>query len=186
MTPAQLAAIKADIAANPDLNAYPNNSDGSYEIARLYNLTASPQQLVWRTDAPVQAIYDAIDWTKFTPVDVPDATSAPLATARLLAIQTKQMNLQNMLQGRTTVDASKANIRAGLRDAVVALPAGANGAAVTAGGASGATVLAACVRPATRMEKLLKLSDATTGSTTAALLGFEGACTYQDIDAARA
>lgn len=184
MTPAQLATIKADILAQGDLNIYPANSDGSFAIAALYNLPASPTFNVWRTDASVQDIYDAINWSQYTPVDAPEATG--IYTARALAIQTKQMNLQNMLQGRTTIDCSKTNVRAGLRDAVVAVPAGASGAAVSPGGASGATVLANCIRPATRLEKLLSTGSATTGSTTANLLGFEGSVSYSTIDLARA
>lgn len=184
MTPAQNAAIKADIAANSDLNIFPNNSDGSYAIAELYNLPAVPAFNVWRTDAPVQAIYDAINWSLYTPVDAPEASG--LYAARALAIQTKQMNLQNMLIGRDTLNCSKLNVRAGLRDAVIAVPAGANGVSVSPGGASGATVLANCIRPATRLEKLLSVGSAATGSTTANLLGFEGIVSYRDIDTARA
>ncbi len=183
MTPAQIATIKADIAANADMNTLPANSDGSYAIAELYNQPASPTFNVWRTDASVQAIYDAINWSLYTPVDAPEATG--IYTARALAIQTKQMNLQNILQGRDTIDCSKANVRAGLRDAVIAVPAGTNGAAVSPGGASGATVLANCIRPATRLEKLLSTGSATTGSTTANLLGFEGQVSYPQIDLAR-
>lgn len=187
MTPSQLAAIKADILASPDLNAQPNNSDGAYEIARLYNLPASPTFNVWRTDAPVDAILDAINWSLYTPQDAADNTAT--YTNRLLAIQTKQMNLQNMLIGRSSINAAKVNIRAGLRDAVIAVPAGASGAAVSPGGASGATVLAACIRNATRIEKLLATASQgsdTTGTTTARVMGFEGQVSYQDIEAARA
>lgn len=186
MTPAQLAAIKADILASPDLSALPNNSDGAFEIARLYNLPASPAFNVWRTDAPVDAILDAVNWSQYTPTDAADNTAT--YTNRMLAIQTKQMNLQNMVLGRTTINAAKVNIRAGLRDAVIAVPAGAGGASVSPGGASGANVLTACVRPATRIEKLLATASQgsdTTGSTTARVMGFEGSVSYQDIEAAR-
>jgi len=182
LTTQQLQAIKADIAASADMNTLPANSDGSFEIARLYNLPSTTD--VWRTDAPTKAIFDAINWAAFTPTDAPDATAT--YTNRILAIQTKQMNLQNMLTGRDAIDASKANIRAGLRDAVIALPSGANGAAVSAGGASGATVLAACVRKATRLEKLLSSGPVTTGTTSANVMGWEGSVSYQEIDAAKA
>ena len=184
LTPAQNAIIKADIAANADMNTLANNSDGSYEIARLYNLQASPAFNVWRTNTPTKDIFDTIDWTKYTPTDAPEATG--IYTARALAINVKQMNLQNMTVGKDTIDTSKANIRAGLRDAVIQLPSGTSGALTAAGGASGATTLAACIRTATRLEKLLSTGSATTGSTTANLLGFEGNVSYQDIDTARA
>ena len=184
LTPAQNALIKADILAQPDLQNLPNNADGAYEIARLYNLPAAPAFQVWATNAKVNDISNAIQWGKYTPVDVPDGTA--LYTNRLLAIQTKQINLQSLLQGRTTVDASKANIREGLRDAVISLPAGAGGGAVAAGGASGVDVLTACLRNATRLEKLLSAGPAPTlGGITADIMGFEGTVTYQAIETAR-
>lgn len=183
LTTAQLTALKADILLDGTLSAKPMTSGGAGEIATAYNLTAVPDFMVWRTEAPVSDIFDAITWVNFTPADTPEATG--IFTARAMVIQTKQMNLQNILIGRTTIDASKANIRAGLRDAVVALPAGASGAAVSAGGSSGATVLVACTRKATRAEKLFNGGNATTGTTTAALLVFQGALASDDVQAAR-
>ncbi len=181
LTNAQIAALKADILANPDLNSLPLSNLGSIEIARLYNLAST--QDVWRTEAPVNAINDAIDWSKFTPADAADSTA--IYTNRVLLIQTKQMNLQSMLQGRTTVDASRANLRAGLRDAVTALPAGAAGASVVAGGAGGVNVLNAMVRKATRFEKLFAGADATTGTVTAKLLVVEGMVSGDEVQTAR-
>lgn len=180
MTPAQIAAVAADILANGDLNSHPRTYAGAQAITALYNTATATD--VWRTEAPVQGIYDAINWSAYTPNDAPDNTAT--YTNRVLNIQTKQMNLQNILQGRSTVDASKANLRAGLRDAVIALPAGAGGANVSAGGAGGATVLAACIRKATRIEKLFATQTATTGAVTANLLTFEGAITSDDVQQA--
>ena len=128
-------------------------------------------------------IGSAIQWDKFTPVDAADETN--VYTNRLLLIQTKQINLQSILQGKTTVDVSKPNIRAALRDAVIALPAGVAGAAVSAGGASGVNVLNACVRLGTRLEKLLSTGPQATGTVTADIMGFEGAVGYQAIETAR-
>lgn len=181
LTTAQLATLKADILANSDMNAQPAGNTGAYAIAALYNAASSTD--VWRTEAPVSAITDAIDWSKYTPVDAADGTA--IFTNRLLVIQTKQMNLQSMIQGRTSVDASKANLRAGLRDAVIALPAGASGAAVAAGGTGGATVLAALVRKATRFEKLFAVTSAQTGTVTANLLALEGNVSSDDVQTAR-
>lgn len=190
LTTAQYASLKADILANSDMNTQPVSSAGAFAIAALYNVASTTD--VWRTDASVSAITDAINWSVFTPVDaMPAADSASGNAAihqysgRLLAIQTKQINLQSMLQGRTTVDASKANLRAGLRDAVTGLPAGASGAAISAGGAGGVTVLNAMIRKATRYEKLFATTTATTGAVTANLLVLEGAVSVDDIQAAR-
>lgn len=181
LTTAQLATLKADILASSDMNTQPMTSGGALVIAGLYNVQSVTD--VWRTEAPVQNIYDAIDWSKYTPTDAADSTA--VYTNRLLLIQTKQMNLQNILTGRSTVDASKTNLRAGLRDAVIALPAGASGAAVTAGGTSGVTVLNALTRKATRFEKLFATSTATTGTVTANLLVLEGNVSVDDVQAAR-
>lgn len=183
LTPAQLATLKAAILADQALASQPMDGDGNAFIADYYNAIASPDFMVWRTEAPVNNILDAITFTSYTPADSPEASG--MFTARALVIQTKQMNLQNLMLGRTAIDASKANIRAALRDAVVGLPAGAGGAAVSAGGASGATVLAACLRKARRIEQLYNAGNATTGTTTAALMGYEGTVNSNDIDAAR-
>jgi hypothetical protein len=184
MTPAQLQAIKAAIDADPVLAAKPLNSDGASDIATALNLPANPTVKVWRSEAPVADINDAINWSQYTPVDSIDDTG--MYQNRLLSIQTKQMNLQLMLQGRESVNANKANIRAGLRDAVVSVPAGVGGAMVSPGGASGVNVLNNCVRDALRIEAILAGAAATTGTVTAKLLGFEGAIAYQVVEAARA
>lgn len=183
MTPQQLQTLKTAILADPTLNAQPNNSDGAFAIALALNLPASPQVTLWRTDAKVADIADAINWAQYTPSDTPDGTAA--FTNRLLVIQTKQMNLQLMLQGRETLNANKANIRLGLRDAVTTIPAGTGGAGVNPGGPNGTAVLNNCVRPALRIEAILAGADATTGAVTAKLIGYEGTVSYQDVETAR-
>jgi hypothetical protein len=184
LTPAQLTTLKAAILADPALNAQPNNSDGAFAIAAALNVVASPQVLLWRTDAKVADIIDAINWAQYTPNDAADGTAT--FTNRILAIQTKQMNLQLMLQGRETLNANKPNIRLGLRDAVTSIPSGAGGAGVNPGGSNGTSVLNNCIRPALRIEAILVGADATTGAVTAKLIGFEGTVSYQDVEAARA
>ena len=190
MTPSQLTVLRQAIDANPTWAAIPNNSDGNYALAALLNATASPAFSVWRTDAPVNAILDAINWGTYTPSDA-IASADPTLTqqvGRLLTIQTKQMNLQLMVQGRDVINCSRPNVRGGLRDAVIQVPSGAGGAATSPGGANGATVLAQCIRNATEAEKILatasQASD-TTGSTTARVLGFEGNVSPQDVETAR-
>ena len=183
LTPAQKATLKADIQADGVLGALPNNSDTAIEIAAAYNLQASPTFTVWHTKAPAQTIFDSITWSAFTPTDIADTTV--VFTNRTMVVNIKQMNLQNMLVGRDTIDCSRANVRAGLRDAVIALPTGTLGAAVSAGGASGATVMTACTRTATRAEKALASGSATTGTVTGNLLTFEGNLSPQDVLAAR-
>ena len=183
LTPNQLAALLADINKDPVLSILPVNGDTSQAIATAYNLPSSPVVNAWRTEVPISNIYDAITWTNYTPNDAPDITT--IFTNRALVIQTKQMNLQNILQGRSTIDSSKANVRAGLRDAVILLPAGTGGAMVSAGGLGGATVLAACLRIATRAEALYATTQSTTGTITGNLLVFEGSISGTEVQIAR-
>ena len=180
LTPTQRATVLAAVNANPTALAFKQAGDTYSLRAWLNEQPASGGMSAWRTDAPVAAILDSITWANYTPNDAPDATTIWLN--RALASQIKQMNLQIMLQGRASVDASKATFRAGLRDAVIALPTGAGGAVVTAGGASGATTLGVCTRIARRVEAVLAGAAEQTGTVTANLLIFEGSA--DDADAA--
>ena len=183
LTTAQQATLAAAIQAAPDLNSQPAGSDGAFEVARLLNLPSSPVVTLWRTDAPVADIFDAIDFTKYTPTDAPDETVSKLT--RSINLQIKQINLQLLLQGRDRVNANKANVRNALRDAVISLPSGVGGASTSSGGASGATVLTACTRTALRGEGILAGADTTTGSVTAKLIGYEGQISLSDVLTAR-
>lgn len=189
LTPAQLATLKAAIDANQTWAAFPQNSDGYNDLAIVLNATASPAFKVWRTEAPTANIIDAITWSGYTPNDVvASGDTDPLLSRKigwLLTVQTKQMNLQLMLQGRDRLDCSKATLRAGLRDAVIQLPTGVGGANTSPGGASGVTVLTACTRNATEAEKILAGAEETTGTVSANVLGFEGALRGQDVESAR-
>lgn len=179
MTPAQNATIKADITASGDLNAFPNTSDGNDAIARLYNLRASPDFYVWRTNIPTQEVFEAITWANLTPNDAADGTQ--LWLNRAMACQGKQFNLQTILTGRDYIDASKTNLRAGFQDALTQVPSGVGGALRSAGWTTLQTVMS---RKATRLEKLL--ATGTGSQATPATMGFEGSVNYSDITAARA
>ena len=191
LTTAQYASLRAAIQADPVLNAIPIGGDGDIDIANAFNALASPDFFVWRPDVPVREIMDTFNFAAFTPADsMPesqvDSAAIQRYSARLLAIQTKQMNLQLMLQGRETVDASLPNFRAGLRDALVGVPAGANGAGVAVAGANAGNALNACTRKGTRAEKLFAGSNATTGAVTAALMNVTGPISAADVGIARA
>ena len=64
LTTAQEATLRTDVTNNPDLDAIPKTKDGFYELARLYNLAASPAFTVWRTDVSTVEIGNAIDATE--------------------------------------------------------------------------------------------------------------------------
>ena len=177
------ATVKADIAANADLNSQPLTADGADAIARLYNAPSSPALLLWDRASSVAAIEGAINRAAYTPNDVPDGTL--MYANRCDVVQIKQANLLAMLSGRASYDASKLGARASLRDAVIQLPAGTAGVMVSAGGASGVTVLTACTRTATRLEKLLALASAPLGNVVASDAGFEGTVAYADIQVMR-
>lgn len=180
MTDAQLTALRAACFADPTAAAFFAPGDGKATGLQAY-LNGASGTNVWRTDASVDAIMDAIDFSKYTPNDTVLAADTDPALSRkigwLLTVQTKQMNLQLMLQGRQTINAAKVNVRAGLRDAVIQVPTGANGANTSPGGASGVTVLNNCARVANRAELMLAAASQAsdqTGSTTARVMTFEG------------
>lgn len=186
----QLAGLAAHIRASTDpavVSALSNGQDN--ELARLYNLPAAGA-LAWSRAASVDAIIDAIDSTKYTPTATITGTEVePLLSRKrgwIDEINVKLMVLQVLTMGRAYVDATRANVRGSLRDAVTQIPSGAldgNGkpALTSAGGASGVNVLAACLRPTSVAENALKSGDATTGTTTGVLLTFEGNVTSNDI-----
>ena len=66
LTPAQLAALKADILADPALAAEPNNDEGNQNIANAYNLAASPAFTVWRKSVTITEIGDNIVGTELS------------------------------------------------------------------------------------------------------------------------
>lgn len=181
----QLQTLKAAILAETDPAFVPLRTTGQTgAMAAFFNTFPTVGVLLWQTRARVNDILDAVTWDKFTPTDAPDGTE--MYSNRMLSVQTKQMNLQNMLIGRETIDATKANIRLGLRDAVIQLPTGTGGALVSAGGASGVTVLTALTRPATRGEALYVGAPVATGSVSAAIPVLEGLVSNENVVAALA
>lgn len=180
MTPAQKAAIQTDILAKQAPGQPLFNVVAESAIAAYYNADSGSK--AWRTEVPTKAIRAAITLSSYTPNDAADNTAT--FTNRALLAQTKQMNLQIMLQGLETVDMSLPQARADLRDAVTQLPTGAGGNPVSAGGAGGANVLNACTRSANRVELLLangSIASDTTGPVTARVLAFEGTLTEQNV-----
>jgi hypothetical protein len=181
LTPSQKALLKAAVNADNTLNIFPNDADGDFAIAQL--LKVSSGVFFWDTHAKTSVILDAIDGTKYTPADTPDATTIFLN--RCAVINIKQMNLQTVLVGRDTVDASKSNVRSTLRDAVMNLPAGALGANINAAGAGGVNVMNALMRIGTKAELIFSPGTAVTATFTANLFDREGDLSGQDVRDAR-
>jgi hypothetical protein len=178
----QRATLRADIVAlsqtGQPLQTAIATEDYQF-IANYYNASPVTQVMGWNTETPTSAIIDAITWTSFTPTDTTDGTA--IQTNRALVIGIKQFNLQNLINGRTTIDASKAGIRAGLRDSVIAIPAGTNGALISAGGTSGVNVLNACTRISSRLEIMFASAPVSTGTVSAVIYTVQGAIGLQEI-----
>lgn len=186
LTLAQQATLKTAIEADPAFASIPHTSDGAFDIAAALNQTDASNTNVWWTACPVENIFNGITWTNYTPADaVPTDTELKALTwiGRSQVANIRQMNLQNMTMGRTTINMANSLTRAGIRDAVIQLPTGVNGAMTTSGGTSGSTVLTAGLRPAkaTRAEKALSAGPSTTGTVTADVLTFEGELKYNDV-----
>lgn len=154
LTQAQETALKADILADGTLSPLTGTADGRLAIANAYNATAVPDYFVWATNVAVNDIFDNVTWANFTPADPADNTVT--WSNRSLSCQGKQFNLQTILSGRTTLDASKTNIRAALNDATTGLPSGASGASRSGGWTS---ILPILSRKARRIEKLFAIDD---------------------------
>jgi hypothetical protein len=192
MNQAQLLILRNAIAAAPALAALEENGDTDLFIADYFNAPSDPAVPVWNPAASVREIMDTFDWSKFTPTDTVlqsnvDTASLMRMDVRLELIRTKQTNLQLMLQGRETVDATLARFRGGLRDALIAVPAGVNGASVAVAGVSAVDALNACTRVATRAEALYaNATPQTTGDVSARIMTFVGFLSPSDVAQARA
>jgi hypothetical protein len=80
LTGPQLATLKADIAADPTLNAIPKTPDGNQQIANAYNLNASPAFTVWKTNVGITEIGD-----KFNGVELANLSQLNIARLQCMA-----------------------------------------------------------------------------------------------------
>ena len=157
LTPSQLVTLKADILANSDLNSQPNTSDGNFEIARLYNLIASPSFTVWKTNVPIGTVGQSFDGTEL----------AGLTTGNQTRLQTLAMYLA------AGVNPSKPGVR-GFFDDIFSGAGGAN---------TRAALLVLWKRLATRAEKLY--ATGTGSDPSPATMTFEGNISPIDVVNAR-
>ena len=138
LTPSQLTALKSRVTFDQALAAFPNNSDGNYEIARLLNLEADPAWVIWRTNVTRREILqNGFDWTRLDNLSV--------GKARIWA--------DIFVDGY--INPSKANVRTGIE-------------AVWVGTAADLAVRAAvfgrCKANASRILKLFSTGTGTTNS----------------------
>lgn len=155
MNTQQLATLKADILADPQLSGQPMNGDGAFAIAEVYNREASPVFVVWRTSVGVDEIMgNGFVWTAV------DGLAAGKA------------RIWEWMSRLGTINPSKANIRQGLQDAF------------GAGSAMANAIAPHLKRNASRFEKLFASGGSGT-SGAPATMAVEGPVTYQDIETAR-
>jgi len=127
MTSAQLATLKAAIRDETDPTFASARSAGATSaMADFYNQPASPQVFLWRPDVPIRDLVNAIIFSE------------------LEAATVAKRDVWSTLIGGDTIDATKANIRAGFALVFAGTP----------GSVSVTNLTAAAQRPATRFEAL--------------------------------
>ncbi len=157
LTPAQMQALKDNILADPVMSVKPANSDGSWDIAVLYNQTVAPSFYVWRTDVPVEEIVkNGFDWAQVDNLTVGKA------------------RIWDWLTKVGYINASKINVRAGIDECWKGTAALVSVRDV---------IYTHLYRPATRIEKLFSTGTGTIASP--AVMNFEGVISYIDVDQAR-
>jgi hypothetical protein len=167
LTSAQATALKAAIIADGALNAQPNNSDGNSAIAAAMNLPASPDFWVWRRSVTKDELVGS------TSVD--GTTFSWTGTGFITRSQGERDAFNAMFDSSGSVNPSNASIRQAFTDIFSG-----NTAPAPANRTHLATVSR---RKSTRGEKVLAAGTGSAASP--ALLGFDGALSYQDIEQAR-
>lgn len=183
MTPEQLSTFKAAIEGETDPTfAALRQAVNEQGMADWYNAASTFQ--VWKSSTDVASLFNAIVWKSLTPADSADGTA--LFTNRALVCQAKQINLQIILQGQTSIATGKVSLRQGLTDALLDVPAGAGGALLDAGWLGAGKVKATIQRACNRVERIWATGTGT--SNTPGDLGeFDGSVTAQEVsDALRA
>lgn len=155
LTTAQNALIKSAILADPQMSTAIAGDDGAYFIASLFNLKATPDFIVWRTDIPTQDIKKAVVWTEY------------------IGRSPGEQGAFTLMISNGILDAAQINVRQGIAD-IFSGPSGA--------GSRGA-LLQIAKRPALRVEKLLATGTGT--DAVPATMGFEGFIAYRDVETAR-
>ena len=168
LTTAQLQAIKADILASPDLSSQPANTDGDFEIARLYNLPAAVEFWVWKTRLGKHEVTDGTSDT--------GSTFDWAGTGGYIARSQAERDCWRELWNSTlTCNPSAPRVRAAFDDVFSGTGAGAVN--------NRAHIAAMSRRLTTRLEKLLATGTGTKAQP--GTLGYEGTVSYRDIQAAR-
>lgn len=157
LTPEQLALLKADILADAELSQWAATGRMAEEIAAVYNEPAAPQYVVWRK--AVTAEEWAVAIIGGGGAQQLDALTASKRDSLLWACN-------------RTLDPSDPEVRAALDDFCGSQ------------NALKAAIKTAQVRAATRAEKVFATGTGTLAAP--ATMGYEGAISYHDVNAALA
>lgn len=158
LTTTQLATLKAAILADSTLNAYPNTSDGNFDMAaQRLNVVASPAYIVWKSNVTINATGQAFNGTEL----------AGMTTGN----QTRLQSIAMYLAGG--YNASLPDVRQMFND----IWSGAGGANTRT------NLLALWKRAALLGEKILATGTGT--DATPATLGYEGNISGTDVGLAR-
>lgn len=99
LTPQQQSTLKAAINGDPTLSAFPNSSDGNFDLAVYLSTTIpSPAFIVWRPDVPTKDVKKAIVWTEYIGRSVGERAAFELMISNGI------------------IDASDVNVRQGIQD----------------------------------------------------------------------
>jgi hypothetical protein len=158
LTSAQYATLKAAILADPTLNAYPNTSDGNYDMcAQKMNVVVVPAYIVWKNSVSIASTGEAFNGTEL----------AGLTTANQTRLQTIA---QYLAQG---YNAALADVRSMFND----IWSGAGGTNTRA------NLLVLWKRSALLGEKIL--ASGTGSDASPATMGYVGNISSSDVQIAR-
>jgi hypothetical protein len=168
LTSAQLATLKSTIAADPTLAALPNNADGNTAIATAFNLVAAPDFWVWRSSVTKDELVGS------TSVD--GTTFSWTGTGYITRTQGERDAFNAIFNSSGAVNPANPSVRQAFSDIFSG-----NTAPAPANRTHLSTVSR---RKASRAEKLFATGTGTTAAP--AVMSFEGAITFQDVELARA
>lgn len=167
LTPAQQATVKANILASTDLNSQPTGNEGSFQIAALYELPASPDYWVFKTSLGLHEL---------TELTGPDGTVwAWTATGFIGRSPGELACFDKLFNTQLKCNPSFANVRQAFLD----IFSGSGNAA-----ANRTHIAGMSRRKANRLEKLL-VTTGNGASATPSTLGFEGTVSFAEIEAIR-
>jgi hypothetical protein len=159
LTPAQMQTLKTNIIADPILAAWPNNTDGAFEIAKAYNLQATPNFTLWKKVVTIVEVGTAMQST---------------AVAGLTTANTSRLQVMAMYSGGV-FNPSLTDTRAAFDDVF----------SVAAGAQTRANLLALYKRFATRIEKLFAVGTGSDASPAVSAFADGFTLTFQEVDEAR-